>query len=382
MSTVKKVFLLLLTLVGLFVVSIFTFDYNSVLSKEDRKNLEASAFEEYITKANDLKEKLMSKINLFANESTSKNQPIDLQLIKKDGVVLLNGIFKDEKQAQEVADLLNVNREGEYNFEENRVKDVVLLNKLSSLMIAYKDFFSDGSKLSVENGQVLLNGQLRDSSYRALFDSILAKSKIDIISNIKDPTLSEAQEIVENERTKEIISLVDTEEIQDIKVANENESIVTDEIKSDELIADVYENKQDEELLNNDNQSNFSQKTKQIQLDINSILSKNKINFKRRSTTITKESYSSVKEISEILKDNPNIKIEIAGHTDSRGKSSLNKRISQDRANSVKTALVALGVSKDNLTAVGYGEDFPIAKDDANGLSEINRRVEFNIVGE
>ena len=45
-------------------------------------------------------------------------------------------------------------------------------------------------------------------------------------------------------------------------------------------------------------------------------------------------------------------------------------------------ALVSLGINENRLTAVGFGEDFPIAKDDANGLSEVNRRVEFNIVGE
>lgn len=378
MSAVKKVFLLLIILFGLFVVSIFTFDYNSVLSQEDRNSIESSIFKEYISKAEEMKEQLMSKINLFANNTPSKNQPIDLQLIKKDGMVLLNGVFKNEQQAVEVADLLNVNRQGEYIYEESRVKDEMLLNKLSSLMIAYKDFFADGSKLSVENGQVLLNGQLKDSNYRALFDSILAKTKLDIISNIKEPTVLEAQEIVENEKTQEITSLVDNEQT----VNEEVQEVVVKRESIEEINEEAKEVKEDKELLNDDMNSNLSQKSKQLQFTINSILSKNKINFKRRSTTITKESYTSVKEISKILKDNPNIKVEIAGHTDSRGKASLNKRISQDRANSVKKALVDLGVSEKSLTAVGYGEDFPIAKDDANGLSEVNRRVEFNIIGE
>ena len=83
-----------------------------------------------------------------------------------------------------------------------------------------------------------------------------------------------------------------------------------------------------------------------------------------------------------MVEDNKNIKVEIAGHTDSRGDKNLNKQISQDRANSVKIALIDLGVDENRLIAVGYGEDFPIAKDDENGLSEINRRVDFNIMGE
>jgi outer membrane protein OmpA-like peptidoglycan-associated protein len=45
-------------------------------------------------------------------------------------------------------------------------------------------------------------------------------------------------------------------------------------------------------------------------------------------------------------------------------------------------ALIDLGIEKSRLTAVGYGEDFPIAKDDKNGLSEVNRRVEIKVLGE
>ena len=75
-------------------------------------------------------------------------------------------------------------------------------------------------------------------------------------------------------------------------------------------------------------------------------------------------------------------KIEVAGHTDSRGEAALNKQISQDRASSVREILIKLGINENRITAVGYGEEFPIAKDDKDGLSEINRRVEFNILGE
>ena len=44
--------------------------------------------------------------------------------------------------------------------------------------------------------------------------------------------------------------------------------------------------------------------------------------------------------------------------------------------------LIELGINKDRVTAIGYGEEKPLVQDDENGLSEINRRVEFNILGE
>ena len=120
----------------------------------------------------------------------------------------------------------------------------------------------------------------------------------------------------------------------------------------------------------------------EIQENINSILVEKKIAFERKSSIITEDSKSIIAKIANILNENKNFKVEISGHTDSRGEKALNKQISQDRANSVMDALITLGVAKDRLTAIGYGEEFPIAKDDENGLSEINRRVEFKIIGE
>jgi outer membrane protein OmpA-like peptidoglycan-associated protein len=119
-----------------------------------------------------------------------------------------------------------------------------------------------------------------------------------------------------------------------------------------------------------------------IQSDINKILAEKKIAFERKSSIITADSNSVITKIAKILNDNKNVKVEISGHTDSRGEKQLNKQISQDRATSVMQALIELGINKDRLTAIGYGEEFPIAKDDENGLSEINRRVEFKVIGE
>lgn len=71
------------------------------------------------------------------------------------------------------------------------------------------------------------------------------------------------------------------------------------------------------------------------------------------------ESEESLNGLVEILNDNPTISIEIASHSDSRGDSAVNMRISQRRAQSVVDFLIGKGISADRLKAQGYGESQP-----------------------
>ncbi|MAC83545.1 MAG: hypothetical protein CL624_05365 [Arcobacter sp.] len=367
MSLGKKVFFLLVALVILIAYTVFTFNYKTILN--DGKNQttsfsnEDSMFGEYadlaILKINELKSSVLKELGLEdSNELGQNKEPISLELVKDNGMVLMNGTFKDATQAKSIVDLLNINRNGEYLFEENRVIDVVLLNKLSLLMDSFKEFFTDGSKLSIENRKVLLNGELKDSNFKPLLDSIIAKSNLDIISNIKEPIKSKTEKIIDDfKKTSAVIE-------KELTSESENKLNKLENIIPKEKVIEVK-----------------SKLVQDAQNSINNLTSNNKITFKRRSTNITEESQETVKKIATILLDDSRLTVEIAGHTDSRGRAALNKKISQDRANSVKTALMSLGVNPKQIKAIGYGEDFPIAKDDAQGLSEINRRVEF-IVGE
>ncbi|WP_348813096.1 OmpA family protein [Flavobacterium maritimum] len=90
---------------------------------------------------------------------------------------------------------------------------------------------------------------------------------------------------------------------------------------------------------------------------------------------------SSLDAIKEILKNYPNAKFSIEGHTDSTGSAKVNQKLSEDRANAVRNALIEKGVNADNLTAVGYGPSKPVASNKtAKGRAE-NRRTEIKHVG-
>ena len=77
----------------------------------------------------------------------------------------------------------------------------------------------------------------------------------------------------------------------------------------------------------------------------------------------------------------PTARFEVAGHTDSGGQPSFNLRLSQQRADAVRDYLVLVGVPADRVAAVGYGEDFPVARNATPEGRALNRRVEIVVTG-
>ena len=90
---------------------------------------------------------------------------------------------------------------------------------------------------------------------------------------------------------------------------------------------------------------------------------------------------ASLDAMREILRNYPNAKFSIEGHTDSDGSNAFNQKLSEDRANAVRNALIEKGVKSDNLTAVGFGESKPIASNKTKTGKAQNRRTEVRHVG-
>ena len=85
---------------------------------------------------------------------------------------------------------------------------------------------------------------------------------------------------------------------------------------------------------------------------------------------------SSLEEVVDLLQTEPGKKIRVEGHTDSSGNSDANLLLSEKRAQAVRDALIALGVASERVTALGMGEDFPIASNDDEEGRARNRRVD------
>ena len=75
----------------------------------------------------------------------------------------------------------------------------------------------------------------------------------------------------------------------------------------------------------------------------------------------------------------PKCKIEIHGHTCTMGKNDYNQKLSENRANAVKKALVARGIAEDRIKVFGFGESKPVASNDTEEGRKTNRRTEFII---
>ncbi len=103
--------------------------------------------------------------------------------------------------------------------------------------------------------------------------------------------------------------------------------------------------------------------------------------FDYNEATLRTESHPALDAVVEMLETNPNLSIEIGGHTDDRGSDDYNRELSQGRAESVRQYLLDNFVDADRVTAVGYGESQPEVPNDSEANWQINRRVEFTVLG-
>ncbi len=103
--------------------------------------------------------------------------------------------------------------------------------------------------------------------------------------------------------------------------------------------------------------------------------------FEFDSDSLQNESVIELNKVVEFLDANPEIKVEISGHTDSIGSATYNQDLSERRAGSVVKYLQSQGISHDRLTFKGYGATQPIAPNDTEEGRALNRRTELKITG-
>jgi outer membrane protein OmpA-like peptidoglycan-associated protein len=109
-------------------------------------------------------------------------------------------------------------------------------------------------------------------------------------------------------------------------------------------------------------------------------LAESDLQFAGGQASLPDEELESLDRIAEFLNQHPSLEIRVEGHTDSAGSDRLNARLSGQRAEAVKQALVARGVESERITAEGMGETQPIASNQTYDGRRKNRRVEIYVV--
>ena len=99
--------------------------------------------------------------------------------------------------------------------------------------------------------------------------------------------------------------------------------------------------------------------------------------FDTGMATLKPGAYPTIDRLASVLKEAPDRKVMIEGHTDSVGSDDYNRQLSERRAAAVQTALLERGVTSNQITSVGKGETFPVASNDNAAGRQQNRRVEM-----
>jgi len=105
------------------------------------------------------------------------------------------------------------------------------------------------------------------------------------------------------------------------------------------------------------------------------------IYFNSNSSVLNSKSKAALNRLFQTLSINPNLIMEIGAHTDNQGDIEYNQILSEKRAKSVVKYLENLDLKNDRLSAVGYGSQFPISKNDTEKSRKLNRRITFKIIG-
>ena len=104
------------------------------------------------------------------------------------------------------------------------------------------------------------------------------------------------------------------------------------------------------------------------------------VHFEFNKSTLTRQARATLDETAKILKENPEVRLELAGYTDGTGTEVYNKGLSDRRSKAVLDYLVSKGIAASRMRAAGYGEFDPAASNKTEAGRAKNRRVELRIL--
>ena len=107
------------------------------------------------------------------------------------------------------------------------------------------------------------------------------------------------------------------------------------------------------------------------------------LEFENGKWDILPAMHNDLAKVGNFLIDHPDEKLKISGHTDSAGNENFNLKLSQSRADAIRTYLIEqFKIDESRITAIGYGSSKPIVEETTDESKQFNRRVEFELIKE
>jgi outer membrane protein OmpA-like peptidoglycan-associated protein/tetratricopeptide (TPR) repeat protein len=186
----------------------------------------------------------------------------------------------------------------------------------------------------------------------------------------------EIKNVITHEKIKAVVDSATGQYVAAINLKKNKEVVVTVKAPDYSFASQKVEMKD----------ASFDKPPKPVELDIEKAETGksfviNNVTYSTGEAALYPESFVTLDEFAEYLKDNPTFKIEIQGHTDNVGKEADNVALSEKRSNNVKVYLVTKGIAKDRITSKGYGSSKPVASNATVEGKAKNRRTEFLILG-
>ncbi len=129
--------------------------------------------------------------------------------------------------------------------------------------------------------------------------------------------------------------------------------------------------------------SDYQEVTKNLEMipvEVGHTVRMNNIFFDFGKSVLSEDSYPELNRVVKLMNENPEMEIEISGHTDNVGSDSFNIKLSTERAEAVKEYLVAQKIDSHRISSKGYGKSKPVDTNETEEGRQKNRRVEFTIL--
>ena len=311
---------------------------------------------------------------LVIEENLTTSEPIFYSIRKENNQVTFEGTLSSEKQEALLTSAIN---------SDGLIKAININPKLLSndkdfsFTLELLKFFNSNYRegfISYQNREFTIGGVVDNEELKSKISQLL-QTHSDNINNYTTVKLS-----AEASKVKE-----------DALLFKEREEREKKELEKKKAIDEALKLEKEQELLNKEKEAldqviqvkELHQKeAKTLENDIKLILDSENIRFESGQSVFTEKSKKTIQQIADLLDEHKNVQIEISGHTDSSGNAKRNLQLSQNRVNAVKKSLMEYHIEATRLKAIGYGSTKPLVSNDTKKNRQINRRVEFKIIGE